>query len=1015
MTTTNEVTQSVLLGNGVTKIFPTNIDFVGSKPILLVQIYSAENLLESTLVQGVHYTLSLTGSPTKAVVTYPISGAPLASGKKILFVRQTADTQTLTLTDLRGFFPETMQAVLDENAFRDQEIRTQLKQAPKFSPLSGVVDVVFPTPVPSTTLVYNALGKLALLPTSIPSAAVASTSYSITAFGAVGNDSTDNTVAIQAALDAGAGLDVIIPPGTFRHGRLFIPSNTRIIGTGGTLKPIASISTTQPVFQPYDISSVDNARLARDIWIINVKIDGSLRIGATWLSKLDGTVIADPLNDYLPGGALTQTPAVSAITQATFTASFSGGAVTSVAVNTGGANYGAGTYTATEVQLRFTGGGGYGATGYAVRTGGAITSVVIINGGWNYTSAPTVVTLGGYNDISRLVQPAIDRRNPNYVDSSTLLYMAKVDGGGITDCEFTNYPYMCIVDAGCRDFKIENNVFVNVGKGDGTFPAVWVQSFGNPDIPPVSFQNTQNAQVKGNTFRNIKRLAVLFAPTRGGLCNDNFIENAFESGIFVPQNACQNGGQIVIANNEINNILVSDIVAHGIELNSGARSIKIRSNRIFNATGGAVIFNGVTDCEFITNTAVNCGGTTSTLPYGPFSERYAFNVGTAPIAGNNMIEPVMDIGYAGGFASQRIRIEDNTFVENRAVGELRTFIRQYRAGAAPSPLCRATRIVGNFVSMIAGVTTYDATLTPVFASADELTMHSNTGVSAWSLSEDLDGNLIHARKLGTGINFNGLSVAKDQMIRAASTLNLRSGLRLILDSGDAGSYTTGQVWTDLSGQANNYNRGTTSGAEATDPTFNGVAGDLSNREYFSFDGGDYLTPTGVPTFGSTWHRSTAKFTLAMVINPGTVGTGWRLFSTMNTAASDTGMFLTVSAGGLVQLLVYNAGVVVASPSHSVALVAGADHFVALSVDLALSADRSIFQVNSLQETPVLNYTSPSAGASTGNATIFAGTAGSLPAPASSRLGFVGAWDTVALTKAQLNQLYLAAKARWTGV
>ena len=82
---------------------------------------------------------------------------------------------------------------------------------------------------------------------------------------------------------------------------------------------------------------------------------------------------------------------------------------------------------------------------------------------------------------------------------------------------------------------------------------------------------------------------------------------------------------------------------------------------------------------------------------------------------------------------------------------------------------------------------------------------------------------------------------------------------MLLDAGDLASYATGQVWADVSGAANNYNRGITSGAEASDPTFAGIAGDLSNREYFSFDGGDYLTPAAAPTFGATWHRSVMIF------------------------------------------------------------------------------------------------------------------------------------------------------------
>jgi hypothetical protein len=67
---------------------------------------------------------------------------------------------------------------------------------------------------------------------------------------------------------------------------------------------------------------------------------------------------------------------------------FSPGQIASVTVNSGGAGYGALYYT----SLIFSGGGGSGASGYAIcdPTAGTVVGVVLLNPGKGYTSAPTV-------------------------------------------------------------------------------------------------------------------------------------------------------------------------------------------------------------------------------------------------------------------------------------------------------------------------------------------------------------------------------------------------------------------------------------------------------------------------------------------------------------------------------------------------------------------------------------------------------------------------------------------------
>ena len=69
-----------------------------------------------------------------------------------------------------------------------------------------------------------------------------------------------------------------------------------------------------------------------------------------------------------------------------------------------------------------------------------------------------------------------------------------------------------------------------------------------------------------------------------------------------------------------------------------------------------------------------------------------------------------------------------------------------------------------------------------------------------------------------------------------------------LDAGDADSYSgSGQIWSDLSVEGNDFYLGATSSSQASDPTFNGAAGGESSGEYFSLDGGDWFTVVSDPS------------------------------------------------------------------------------------------------------------------------------------------------------------------------
>jgi hypothetical protein len=98
---------------------------------------------------------------------------------------------------------------------------------------------------------------------------------------------------------------------------------------------------------------------------------------------MNNTVEEKLLSAYTSAGvALGVAPAG---TGASLTAVISGGAVTSVTINSGGSGY------SSAPVIQFVGGTGNGATATCTVSGGTINAVTVTSGGNNYTQAPSVV------------------------------------------------------------------------------------------------------------------------------------------------------------------------------------------------------------------------------------------------------------------------------------------------------------------------------------------------------------------------------------------------------------------------------------------------------------------------------------------------------------------------------------------------------------------------------------------------------------------------------------------------
>ncbi|BCM93312.1 hypothetical protein IAD21_05203 [Abditibacteriota bacterium] len=109
----------------------------------------------------------------------------------------------------------------------------------------------------------------------------------------------------------------------------------------------------------------------------------STNAGTSYLNNAN----VDTVNVYSGGGIIDNNGTSITISRGLLAPNGSG--VTSIPVASGGVGY----IGAPLVQI--TGGGGTGATAYAVVSGGQVTSIVITSPGIGYTSAPTVTLSGG--------------------------------------------------------------------------------------------------------------------------------------------------------------------------------------------------------------------------------------------------------------------------------------------------------------------------------------------------------------------------------------------------------------------------------------------------------------------------------------------------------------------------------------------------------------------------------------------------------------------------------------------
>lgn len=264
------------------------------------------------------------------------------------------------------------------------------------------------------------------------------------------------------------------------------------------------------------------------------------------------------------------------------------------------------------------------------------------------------------------------------------------------------------------------------------------------------------------------------------------------------------------------------------------------------------------------------------------------------------------------------------------------------------------------------------------------------------------------------------------LMSAIERVGLTSGLQLCLDAGDVNSYNgSSQTWSDVSGNSNHFYRGSGSGSDAADPTFNGAAGAQSSSEYFSSDGGDAFWQASSLTFMQAWHKNNAQFAVAGWVYMPAGETTKNYFVLRNVRdITDTGVLIGFTPlGGSVSgegfLLVDNGSTEqYFFTEDSNKITEGGWMFFAAS--FSEGSGSSFFMYNGVADVVPDTFVSPSASNAPNGVSIWgtpdaAGTGLESDAvskvPSGSRINSLAAWSGF-LTQSQVSSLYNSTKGRF---
>jgi hypothetical protein len=201
-------------GNGVTTVFPFTFKVFTATDILVT--YLSASGVESALFLTTNYTVLLNADQnTSPGGSVTLLVAP-ATATYITLTSQLANTQTLSLTNSGGFYPESINNALDRTVIEIQQLAERASRAVTI-PKSSTTSTLLPIPVANNVLAWNNTATALInLPTTV---SLPNDITSVKNFGAVGDGVTDDTAAIQNAINytgSKLGGTILLPAGSYK-------------------------------------------------------------------------------------------------------------------------------------------------------------------------------------------------------------------------------------------------------------------------------------------------------------------------------------------------------------------------------------------------------------------------------------------------------------------------------------------------------------------------------------------------------------------------------------------------------------------------------------------------------------------------------------------------------------------------------------------------------------------------------------------------------------------------------
>jgi hypothetical protein len=540
--------------------------------------------------------------------------------------------------------------------------------------------------------------------------------FNVKDYGAVVDGATDDSLAVQLAVDAietAGGGWLHFPAGTCIVDNIELPANCFLIGEGrgvSILKLPASAQKVTPMFQNANVSATSSARTDSNITFNGLTFDGnaSNQTVERWLQDWsDNSTITDPENDYTAnGGGIGAGGATYIADDNYLVLSASGTAATpmTLAITTmplTKATSASADFAAAR-RVRVASVGDESANTFVIvgtnYAGSAVSeSIVGANAGTAAGSIwfKTVSSVTPANNTAAAVQVGIEeydigsvmsagRRNPNFTTKKTLVQLLKVTSPQFRNCELINHKGQGVTDQGCRDFIFENNLIDDVGKNDGPYFPIYIQSYGNSDGNSASFAESEGAIVRNNVATNLERGFCMFQPMIGGQLTGNTVDGFGETAIFMnnanraPDDAdgiCQTqtpGGAGALTLNGVR-------VETGVGVFNLARTITItgtgnEAGKTFTVTGtnahGATVSDAVTGpnnatvnsaVKFLTVTGVSVSaGTAAAVTVGYLAETAMILVAGNTVK-NGQITDIVNYGIELGDECSNISILNNHF------------------------------------------------------------------------------------------------------------------------------------------------------------------------------------------------------------------------------------------------------------------------------------------------------------------------------------------------------------------